>query len=427
MSFFQLAFLFLITAQSVDQNKVLSAFQSDEKYVRAAIDSGDVAGAMIASSSVLYHWQESPLFGEMIDHVILRAYKDKPLEDSQPELDRRLNLLSSGAPWEIWLETGLIALAVGRPSDAEKCFLECLKDEDISRNPYPRLFLGRSLLAQKKLPEALSAYRSAISAASHDTSTEFHVRFLFTNDLYRAGLYPLAQCGDGPICDSLVSTYSLERAYGIYETAMYAWSIQDASEISLLTSQLEEVLKTVTAKAESPFEIRRIKEAQNFLRRIKDSNAGDEYVHMILDEESCEFDFWTGNYRSMYDRLSNWVTKHPISEYGKLKTDEQRFALRSVHHTYFAAACSVGFHEEAEEGFREYIRNVPYDDDTDLVGAAYAWWGYSVHQQGRDQEALRIYEEALTFIPPDGLHYGCVNAHIEESISALRAKGGVRP
>ena len=147
MSFFQLAFLFLITAQSVDQNQVLSTFQSDEKFVRAAIESGDVAGAMIASSSVLYHWQDSVLFGEMIDHIILRAYKDKPLEDSQPELDRRLSILSPGAPWEIWLETGLIALAVGRPGDAEKCFMECLKDEGISGNPYPHLFLGRSLLA----------------------------------------------------------------------------------------------------------------------------------------------------------------------------------------------------------------------------------------------------------------------------------------
>lgn len=423
MLILQLAFFLFAVSQSSPQENTLLPFQTDAEYVRAVIDSGDVADAIIASSSALYRWQNSALFGEMIDHIILRAHKDKKTEDLVPELDHRLSIAKDGAPWEFWLETGLVAIAAGNPEDAQRCFSECLKDESINRNPYPHLLLGRSLLAQKKVSEAQKAYQAAISAASQDTSTEFHVRFLYVDDLYKAGLYPLAQCGGGPICDSLVSSCPLERAYGIYETMMYAWSIQDASEISLLTSELEEVLKKASAKPDSPFEIRRVKEALNFLRRIKDSNAGDEYVHMILDEESCLFDFWTGDYRSMYDRLSNWVTKHPISEYGEVEIDEQRFALRSVHHTYYAAACSIGLHEEAEEGFREYIKNVPYDDDTDLVGAAYAWWGYAVHQQGRDQEALRIYEEALTFIPPDGLHYGCVNAHIEESISSMQAKG----
>jgi hypothetical protein len=68
MSALQLVLLFLLVSYPIDQLPGPFSFEADEAYVRSAIESGDVASAMIASSSVFYRWHNDALFGEMIDH-----------------------------------------------------------------------------------------------------------------------------------------------------------------------------------------------------------------------------------------------------------------------------------------------------------------------------------------------------------------------
>lgn len=427
MSFFQLAFLFLITVHSVDQNKVLSSFESDEKYVRAAIDSGDVASAMIASSSVLYHWQDSPLFGELIDHIILRAYKEKPAEDLRADLAGRLSLLQEGMPWEVWLETGLIALAAGHSEDAGRCFSECLKDEAFRSNPYSQLLMGRSFLARDEVSEAQPFYRAAINAASQDLSTAFYIRYLHAADLYKDGRISLTQCDSGPLCGSYSSPYSLERAYGIYETAMYAWSIGDSVEVSRLATELEETLKEAQPRADSPFEKRRFDEATNFLRRVKAANAGDEYIAMILDEEACEYDRWSHNQSGVYKRLVKWRELHPIEEYSGLEEKEQKFALTSVHISLNVVTCQLGLFEEAEAGFRAFLDVVPFEENGEMVSLSRLWLGYTLHLERRYQEALDMYDKAASDIPPETFLYPGMITLIDLAHTALETEKERKP
>lgn len=398
-------FLLFLVSQSVDQIPIPSSFEADEDYVRSAIEKGDVAAAMIASSSVLYHWQNDALFGEMIDHLMLRTYAKRPGMDLRAEYRGRLAIMDSGAPWEIWLDTGLIALTLGIPEDASRCFAECLKEGAIPENPYAHLLMGRSLLQQGKLPEAQAAYLDAISAASQENSTAFHIRFLYVEDLYKTGKYSLAQCGDGPICQSLVSPYPLERAYGIYETLMYAWSIQDKAEIERLTAELESVLPECKARPDSPFEIRRIKEAQNFLRRIKQAQAGDDYIAMILDEEAGWFDRLTLNWLSIRNRLEKWVTKHPISEYAQLEDEEQRFALWNTHYAYLCAAAQTAppelAYEVASEGLRALIDNVSLDEKTkDWVISWHLGLANCLVNQKQFTESMEVLEKVRPLIIP---------------------------
>ena len=429
-SLLQLVFLLTVVSQSVDPTPTPSAFEADENYVHAAIESGDVASAMIASSSVLYHWQNDALFGEMIDHLMFKTYLYRPPEEIMANLNGRLTLLDSGAPWEIWLETGVIALAHGIPEAASRCFAECLKDGAIPENPYARLLMGRSLLQQGQLPEAQAAYLDAISAASQDASTAFHVRFLYVNDLYKAGMYPLAQCGEGPICESLISPYPLERAYGIYETLMYAWSINDTAEITRLTNELEAVLPEARARPDSPFESRRIKEAQNFLRRIKQAQAGDDYTAMILDEEAGWFDrsipsLFNPNYAPIRNRLQKWVTKHPITEYKQLGDEEQRFALRSTHYAYMCAAARTASpemtYQVAEQGLRDLIENVPVDEKT--KGEVITWHlslANCVAMQNRFGESMDVLERARGLVTPGTLYDRILQGQIYYVTRTLR-------
>ena len=405
MSILHWAFLLVIASQSVTPIPTPSQFEADENYVRSAIESGDVAQAMIASSSVLFHWQNDALFGEMIDHLMYRTYRNKTPEDLSTELNGRLTVIAQGAPWEIWLETGVIALAHGNPEAASRCFTECLKEEAIPENPYPHLLMGRALLQQGKLPEAQAAYLDAISTASQDNSTAFHVRFLYVEDLYKSGRYQLAQCGDGPICQSLVSPYPLERAFGIYETLMYAWSINDTTEITRLVTELEKVLPEARARPDSPFEIRRILEAENFLRRIKAAQAGDDYIAMILDEEAGWFDRFSSNYASIRNRLQKWVNKHPISEYTQLEDKEERFALLSTHYAYVCAASYTAppelADEVAEHGYRNLIENVPVDEDTkEGVITWHLSLANCLGNQKRFSEAMKVLQEVSDLVDP---------------------------
>ncbi len=405
MSILPSVFLLFLASQPVDQMPVSTTFEHDEDYVRSAIESGDVARAMIASSSVLYHWQNDALFGEIIDHLMYRTYRNKPPEDLSTELNGRLAVIAQGAPWEIWLETGVIALAHGDPEAASNCFAECLKEEAIPENPYAHLLMGRSLLQQGKLSEAQAAYLDAVSAASQDNSTAFHIRFLYVEDLYKSGRFHMAQCGDGPICQSLVSPYPLERAFGIYETLMYAWSINDTTEITRLITELEKVLPEARARPDSPFEIRRILEAQNFLRRIKAAQAGDDYIAMILDEEAGWFDRMSSNYASIRNRLQKWVTKHPISEYTQLEDKEKRFALLSTHYAYVCASSYTAppelANEVAEHGYRNLIENVPVDEDTkEGVITWHLSLANCLDNQKRFSEAMKILQEVSDLVDP---------------------------
>jgi tetratricopeptide (TPR) repeat protein len=347
---------------------------------------------------------------------------NKPPEELATEIEGRLAVAASGGPWEVWLETGVIALAAGKPEIASRCFAECLKDGAIPANPYAHLLMGRSLLLQGQLPEAQLAYSEAISAASRDIHTGFHVRFLYMDDLYKAGKYQLALCGEGPLCQSLVSPYPLEQAFGIYETLMSAWSIGDSKEITRLTVELEKVLPETRARPESPFEIRRIKEAQNFLRRIKQAQAGDDYVAMILDEEAGWFDRCVGNHLSIRNRLLKWVTKHRISEYTELEDEEQKFALLSTHYFYNFSASLAGLHLEAEYGLRELIENIPLNKETaEKVSNCHIGLGYCLHQQRRFHEAMDVFENAFNVISPDSPWYGSLLAHINQTSGALQA------
>jgi tetratricopeptide (TPR) repeat protein len=303
-----------------------------------------------------------------------------------------------------------------------------LKDGAIPENPYAHLFLGRSLLLQGRLPEAQAAYLDAISAASRDNSTAFHVRFLYVNDLYTAGKYQLAQCGEGPICESLVSPYPLERAFGIYETLMYAWSVGDTAEIARLTAELERVVPEARARPDSPFEIRRIKEAQNFLRRIKAAQAGDDYTAMILDEEAGWFDRLSSNYLSIRNRLQKWVTKHPISDYTQLKDEEQRFALQSTHCAYICAAARAASPEVADEmteqGFRSLIENIPVDEKT--KGWVISWHlslASCLENQKRFREEMEVLQRARDLITPGTLSHRSLLLQTDHVTQKLQATG----
>jgi tetratricopeptide (TPR) repeat protein len=426
MSVLPWVFLLFLASQPVDQMPVSTAFEQDEDYLRSAIESGDVARAMIASSSVLYHWQNDALFGEMIDHLMLRAYTNRPPKDLADEYQGRLMVVTPGAPWEIWLETGLIALTFWDHENAMRCFNECLKEGAIPGNPYVHLLMGRSFLQQERFAEAQAAYLDAVSAASEDAATAFHVRFLYVNDLYKAGKHQLAQCGEGPICQSLASPYPLERAFGIYETLMYAWSLGDTAEIARLVDELETVLHQARARPDSPFEIRRILEAQNYLRRIKQAQTGDDYIAMILDEEAGWFDEWSSNYPPIRNRLQKWVTKHPITEYTQLQDEEQRFALRSTHFSYLTAAARSAAPEEADElaeqGIRSLIENVPMDARTE--GDVISWHlilANCLDNQKRFHEAIEVLKKASGLITPESLQHRLLLLQTDHVISELQA------
>lgn len=365
----------------------------------------------------------------MIDHLMLRAYAKRPGMDLRAEYRGRLAIMDSGTPWEIWLETGLIAMSLGIPESASKCFSECLKEGAIPENPYPHLLTGRLLLQDGRLPEAQAAYLDAVSAASQNAATAFHVRFLYVNDLYKAGKYPLAQCGEGPLCQSLVSPYPLERAYGIYETLMYAWSINDTAEITRLTAELESVLPECKARPDSPFEIRRILEAQNFLRRIKAAQAGDDYIAMILDEEAGWFDKCTLNYLPIRNRLEKWVTKHPITEYAQLQDEEQRFALWNIHYAYLCAAAQTAppelAYEVASEGLKALIENVPVEEKTkDWVIAWHLGLANCLVNQNQLHESMEVLEKARPLIIPGSPFDQALQGQIDHVTRKLQATEG---
>src|SRR3972149_11015851 len=101
MSVSQLVFLLFVASQPSEQDPNLLLFRNDESVVKNVIASGEVAEAMVTSASVLYRWQDHPLFGELIDHVILRAYQERPREELRTELEGRLAVMQEGAPWEI--------------------------------------------------------------------------------------------------------------------------------------------------------------------------------------------------------------------------------------------------------------------------------------------------------------------------------------
>ena len=405
MSLVYVALLFSLASQPTTPSDNILLFRTDENAVKNVISQGEIADAMVTCASALYRWQDHPLFGELVDHVIYRTYKGKPTGQLHKELDRRFAVLEEGAPWEIWLETGLAALAAHRASDAQYCFIQCLNDETFKTNPYPHLLLGRSLLAQRKIEEAQLAYQDAVNAASTDLSTAFYVRYLYASDLYKAGKVSLTRCESGPVCDSLASPYPLERVYGIYENLMYAWSLGDSSEVARLTTDLEEALAEARARPDSPFENRRVKEATNFLRRIKQARAGDDYIAMILDEESCEFDRWSGDHEGVYNRLVKWRARHPISEYATLTDKEQKFALTSIHFELNVSACRTGRLDEAEIGFRDFINAVPFEQNGEMVSASLLWLGHTLHRQRRTQAAVDIYHQAALLIPVSSYYY----------------------
>lgn len=401
----------------------LAAFQHDEDYVHNSIQSGDVADALIASSSVLYYWRNTPGFGELIDHVIFRAYRDRQGEELDDEIAWRLAMVEAGAPWEILMETGLATLAAQRIQDASKCFARCLSDETLAGDPYPHLLLGRCRLLLGDTPHAQEAYQVAVSTASMSLYSTFHVRYLWALDLYKAGQFDLRECDQGPVCQTLDSPYAIERMFGIVEVLLYDWSVKDASEVYRLTSLLEETLAETEPRSDSTFEIRRFKEAKQMLERIKAAQNGDDFACFTLDEESCEYDRRVSNWVGVYKRLESWIGAYPISGFMKLDSTEKKDLLLRLHFGYYTALFRAKAYHEAETGFREILKQVPYEEHKDIVGCCYTCLGAALHKQGKFSEAMKVYEDGLSVVPLEDRGYGGILAWQESTRGAMEAEG----
>ncbi|MCA9417836.1 MAG: hypothetical protein KC917_16275, partial [Candidatus Omnitrophica bacterium] len=151
----------------------------------------------------------------------------------------------------------------------------------------------------------------------------------------------------------------------------------------------------ITLDRGTAFERRRYDEAENLVRRIERAQAGNEAVRMILDEESCHFDRLSGNHLGIVERLNPWIQRYPLSKYDTLTDEEILFAVRWVYATYLAAMATAGRYAEAEVGIEEFLNRVPFEDSPGMVVDMNFWLAWTLHRQGRYDEAVVQYEIGL--------------------------------
>jgi tetratricopeptide (TPR) repeat protein len=402
----------------------LQTFTTDTQYVRETIEQTDLADSLIASTSVLFFWHEHPAFGDLVSRTLLPSYREHTPGEISAEVDRRLGALAGTTDWLGWFDTGVLALAAGEVVEASRCFAEAVKDDLFADSPYGYAYLGRCCLAQGKSGEADSLYAQALAKSANDPAVAFWVRYRFCQDLCENRQVERTLCGSGPLCESLGSSYPVERAYALYETVMHAWAEGEETAVAASLEELRKLLPSITPRTDSRFEQRRGAEAATLVARIDAALTGDSYGRMILDEEACQYDVWSGSSELVCGRLRHWIESYPIETFSKLEGKEQQSALLTVHFSYNIAACRAGRHADAEMQLRRFIDSVSYEKEPAKVSASYTWLAYALHSQGRFDEALKVCNEGLSVIPEESPYYASLLAHQEETVSSLPQEGG---
>jgi tetratricopeptide (TPR) repeat protein len=266
------------------------------------------------------------------------------------------------------------------------------------------------------------AYRSALRDAG-DPASKFRIKYEYVQGHYNTSRLSEALKPDGPIEACVASTYPIEALFGHYEKLLHAWSVDDTTAVASEVEYIESLLPVTQPRDDSRFERRRYDEAENLVRRVARAQSGDEAVAMILDEESTWFDFKTGNYKAIIDRLKPWKVKYPVSDYPTWDK-ETAFATLSVHSAYNRACCSFGLEEEAEQGFRSVIDTIPPNENRQLVASSHCWLGNILESRELYREALDQIEAGLEILPATSTYRDVYLTHHRAVSDLLRHFGG---
>jgi len=374
------------------EDPVLKSFETDQTAVQTAIKTGDLAQALVATSSVVFNWKSHPGFMDLVKSLIT-TFGFLPADPVKAQYQFMRTQLEGKFFGTGWLEAGMMAHAVDDYVTAASCYSQIRFNGSLATIPYPRVLLGKALLAQGRIHEATQAYESAIQSASNDQAGTFRIRYEYALDLLT---YDRVIESVDRFFVSRQSPYLLERLWANEELLLYMWALGDKDSAGVFAGELARKLPDARPRGDIAFEGRRMKTAADMQSRYVRAMAGEDLATLSLDEESMVYPFRRGEYEVIISRLEPWVVRYPLREYARW-SQEQKHVATWTHQNLHAAECLAGRHDQAIAGFEEILAWVPVEERPDMHVNAWCWRGYALMlMQGRWLDAKQSFEFGLS-------------------------------
>jgi len=370
---------------------VLKSFEKDQSAAQAAIKTGDLAQALVATSSVVYTWKAHPGFMDLSKSLIT-TFGFLPADPVKAQYQFMQIQLEGKFFGTGWLEAGMMAHAVDDYVTAASCYSQIRFNGSLATIPYPRVLLGKALLAQGRIHEATQAYESAIQSASNDQAGTFRIRYEYALDLLA---YDRVIESVDRFFVSRQSPYLLERLWADEELLLYMWSIGDKKTAALYSDEIGRELPEANPRNDVAFEGRRMKTASEMHDRFVKSQSGNPQATMSLDEECTIYDFRNRDYGRVIRRLSPWVSRYPLDQYGTWSEELKRVAVWT-HLNLHCAQCLGRQPDRAVVGFDEILAKIPLEEKPDIHVNAWCWRGYALMPRSNHlDEARASFEQGL--------------------------------
>lgn len=389
--------------QAEEKNPTLSHFVRDASDVETAITSEDFARATVVSASALFEWRSYADFPDLA-HKIELAYSTLPVQRIAEFLRFRREWLEGNVAGVSWLDTGLLAKALGRPHVAVDAFRKTLEDDYCCRLPFMHCLLATALLDIRDVTGAINTFGEAVHSASGDESTLFRVRQMYADELYDHGRLNEAVQG---VLECQISSYPLERAWALGQLVVYSWYEKDVKGVSETLPLLATALKEATPRADLDWQRRRWKQTEQTLRYAGEALSGSPEAQMVMDVEVADIFFKTHRPERVVELLQRWVNEYPMENRDQWNDATAYWAL-CAHNCFYGALYHVGRVEEAVQGYKRMLQMA--GKSREFLVHANCWLGFHMRVTKKLDEAQKYFEEGLRLderidpgtVPPNG-------------------------
>jgi len=371
------------------------AVEAERDAIELALESRNHAEALIHSASALYRRRTEPAFCD-VSTSICRAYAGVPVEAAEDYIEFAQWRLDGQTNGLGWLTVAFAAEGAMKPETAVRAYREALKDSMCCEIPFVYSDLARNLVYEGRLDEATRTFAEAVRAASETAVPLFQIRHTFGETMRECGRLDRWR---EVTADCSSSALPLEKAWGLQQAALSAWSEGDGQTFA---EKAERARAAASIYSETtPFSWRWMRDQWNTVDRhlhyaelaLAESPVGA----MILDLESAALDESRGDIQGAFDRIEPYIEQYPIEEVDAWDEDLLLWGQR-LHVAYNNYLGRLGFHDEAVAGFQGMI---PYARDTyhtKFEPHLYCQLGYTLMNAGRLVEAKSAFETGLSVL-----------------------------
>ncbi len=368
------------------QSDVLKNFQSDIQYAREGIlGQVEVSSPWVASSTVLLRWIGYKEYVDLAEDI-QETYQLLDPTNLQSDLEGRSEVLSQQEDdWVGWIDAALMARALSQPSLAVEYLGNAMECPSCVDSPGLRVLRAKSFLESSNIPAAHLEYETAIAMASatNNPAFLFRIRQMYTDDLYDRGYLDQA-IENAYIC--MDSEYPMEKAWAYAMEIVYLWSRDNLEGVQNSVNELTSLLPQVAPQEDSRWEPKRFGQIQFLHSTAQNALQGDQLSKMILDVEAIDFHYKKGEFQKALDRLSPWVAAYPTASQDSFSEEEKDWSLWAKYN-YLTLTASLGEEVVAEEGFREIVETVAYQDNPSHVVMAWCGLAQALNLQDKSAEA----------------------------------------